>query len=136
MTNHLLFLSVPNYCSGSTCSHSCLLVPNGYRCSCPDGVISINGLCSSAFEAAKSQPYRCQCKNGGSCAFSEKDNTKIICKCLENFEGSHCEEHVPRSRINGQISSLFASVILPILIVLLTLLIASSLYVFFKKRNL
>lgn len=118
----------------------CLLIPGGYRCACPDGTtssLSLNGICSAAFEQAKAQPYKCPCKNGGSCVVSELDSSKIICQCIENFEGNHCEEYIPRSRIGGgAFSSIFASIILPILIVLIALIMASVLFLFFKKRNL
>lgn len=137
---HFFFLKVNNPCQAASCSHLCLLIPGGYRCSCPDGSsssASITGNCNAAFEQPRAQPYQCPCRNGGACVLSEKDPGKIVCRCAENFEGSHCEEYIPRSRIGGnRISSIFASIVLPIIIVILALLLASGLFMFFRKRHL
>lgn len=31
--------TLPNSCRGNQCSHLCLIVPNGHRCSCPDSSV-------------------------------------------------------------------------------------------------
>ncbi len=127
-----------NPCQSDSCSHKCLLIPGGYQCSCPDGttpVLSLNGKCNAAFEQEKNHPYRCLCRNGGSCVVSEQDSTKKICKCLDNYEGSHCEEFIPRSIISNA-SSTWISIMLPIFIILFTFVTAFFIYTFFKRRNL
>ena len=114
------------------CSHLCLIIPKGHRCSCPEGSTlpsSITGHCSSGFENAKAEPYKCPCKNGGYC------NNDKICNCPTNFEGNYCEDHIPRSRITGGPLT-FANTILPLLLVIIALLLASGLFLYFKKRNL
>lgn len=136
--NHLFMNLVPNPCQSASCSHLCLLIRGGYRCSCPDStnsVLSLNGQCTTAFEQPKALPHRCQCRNGGSCVQSDAETSKIICKCLENFEGSNCEEYIPRSQIGGDTDHVFAAIILPILIVVLTLGLAAGLYTYFKRKN-
>lgn len=135
----ILSLSLPcfavaNPCKTTTCSHLCLLIPRGYRCACPDGSpapSSVTGRCSIGFENPKAEPYRCPCKNGGFC----DRETVTLCKCLPNFEGTYCEARVDKYPISGP-SSVFANIILPILLVLVALLLASGLFLFFKKRNL
>ncbi|XP_015791351.1 low-density lipoprotein receptor-related protein 2 [Tetranychus urticae] len=125
--------SVTNPCKPTTCTHLCLLIPRGYRCACPDGSptsSSFTGTCPIGFESAKAEPYRCPCRNGGYC---DKD-VVTLCKCLPNFEGAHCEARVDKYPISGS-SAIFANIVLPILLVLIALVLASGLFLFFKKRN-
>lgn len=129
----MLFIA-PNPCKPTTCSHLCLIIPRGYRCACPDGSsgpTSSTGHCNIGFENVYAEPYRCPCRNGGYC---DKD-TVTLCKCSPNFEGPHCETRVDKYPISGP-SAIFANIILPILLVLIALALASGLFLFFKKRNL
>ena len=73
------------------------------------------------------------CKNGGACAPKE-DSNDVVCKCRPNFEGSDCSDYIPRSRIYNNNST--ANVVFSIFIVLLVLVVASALYLFFKKKNM
>ncbi|OTF70832.1 hypothetical protein BLA29_013697, partial [Euroglyphus maynei] len=134
----------PNPCQlnhVNPCSHQCLLIPRGYRCSCPDGlqhsVFGSISKCNSAFEHPLAMPYKCECKNGGSCMFTnnDDDNEKIICKCLDNFVGNHCEDSVAKTKLNSR----WVLRTTPSLLLLLFALILASLVfviVYFQKKNL
>lgn len=124
-------------CRSNPCSHLCLVVPRGYRCACPDGQTpdDIAGRCeTAAFEAPKPQLYRCHCKNGGACAQKDDNSNDIICRCRPNFEGSDCGEYIARSRVFPGSST--ANTVVSIFIVLVVMILASVLYLFFKKKNM
>lgn len=119
-------------CKNNPCSHLCLIVPRGYRCACPDGQTpgNLNGRCdSAAFEQPKAEPLKCPCRNGGSC---DPSSGVAHCRCKPNFEGSRCEEYIPRSRIYGQGGN---NVFMSLFVVLLVFVIAGILFVVFKKKN-
>ena len=136
LSNLESFFLVPNYCQNNHCSHQCLLIPSGYKCSCPDGhgpSITFNGKCSAAFEHPLAQPYKCECKNGGSCLFSS--NAKVTCKCQENFGGSLCEDSVAKTKLDPRIIlRMTPSLILFIIVLILTGLVFSIIYL--QKRNM
>lgn len=128
---------MPNSCllnHVNPCTHQCVLVPRGYRCSCPDGhTISPSGRCNSAFEHPLAMPYKCECKNGGSCIFSE--SKKIICQCPDNFDGNYCEDSVAKTKLNSRwVLRTTPSLILLILALILVGLVFTIIY--FQKKNL
>lgn len=127
---------MPNYCAGNHCSHACLLVPGGHRCSCPDGQgpsPSFNGKCSAAFERPLAAPLRCECKNGGSCAFSASGS--VTCKCADNFAGSLCEDSIAKTKLDSRVILRMApSIILFVVVLILTACVFVIFYM--KKSNL
>lgn len=130
----LNLLTVSNPCKTAACSHLCVIIPRGYRCLCPDGSqppSNANGHCSAGFENPRAEPHRCLCKNGGLCDREDAN----LCKCPTNFEGMYCEARVDKIPLTGP-SGFFANIILPILLVVIALVLASGLFLFFKKRNL
>ena len=125
-----------NYCQSNHCSHQCLLIPRGSRCSCPDGQspsISLNGKCNAAFEHPLAMPYKCECKNGGFCQFT--DNSKVICKCQENFDGSLCEDSVSKTKI---IPNVIVKMTPPLILFITILVIAAIVFtiIYVQKKNL
>lgn len=130
-------LTVPNRCPSSGCSHLCLLVPQGYRCACPDGTslhVLNFGSCDAGFEVPKPQPYKCPCRNGGHCE-SVRDE-QIVCRCPSEFEGMHCENFIARRRISslGGASGV-AAVLVPIIVVLIIMIVAATLFVCVRRRH-
>lgn len=126
-----------NYCDKTTCSHLCLIIPFGYRCLCPDGVLQPEGeKCQSPLEQSKAQPITCKCRNGGICQESPNSSdvfsTKIVCRCPEDYEGGECEDYVKRRPV-FQAESVFESISL-ILLILVAIIFAIG-YVFMKKRE-
>ncbi|XP_041374759.1 low-density lipoprotein receptor-related protein 2-like [Gigantopelta aegis] len=86
-------LAVKNPCIKSSCSHLCLLVPNGYRCACPDGTAfedPSRTLCAAAEEVEKPIPIECKCRNGGTCTKTSDSNT-VSCDCPPGYLGEFCE---------------------------------------------
>lgn len=136
----MFHLSVPNPCQlnhVNPCSHQCLLIPRGYRCSCPDGLQHSNygsiAKCNSAFEHPLAMPYKCECKNGGACMFTTDE--RIVCKCPDNFDGQFCEDSVAKTKLNSR----WIMRTTPSLLLLLLALILASLVVviiYFQKKNL
>ena len=138
-SNLLLPKTVENSCANAECSHLCLLIPGGHRCACPDSAkekqTALNLNCpESPFETAKPKPIRCQCQNGGACIVNQVTD-QINCVCPTNFEGSNCDEYVARRHIGYTSNSLVASIMLPILLLLIAMILASGLFIYFKKRN-
>ncbi|KAF7489353.1 hypothetical protein SSS_07649 [Sarcoptes scabiei] len=128
--------SLHNYCSTNFCSHQCLLIPRGHRCSCPDGhqtSFGSNVKCNSAFEHPLAMPYKCECKNGGSCLFSQTAN-KIVCECLSNFDGNLCEDSVSKTKLN---TSWLLRTTPSLILLLLALILAGLVFtiIYFQKKN-
>ncbi|XP_022692321.1 low-density lipoprotein receptor-related protein 2-like isoform X2 [Varroa jacobsoni] len=128
--------SIENRCASAGCSHTCLLVPRGYRCSCPDGISNKNlnlQKCDAAFEQPKAAPYRCPCLNGGMCTSVSRDNA--VCKCSEDFEGTHCENFVAKTRLIATNNNNIAAIMTPIIIVLILMVGGAALFVAFRKTQ-
>ncbi|XP_013781727.1 low-density lipoprotein receptor-related protein 2-like [Limulus polyphemus] len=121
--------SVLNHCKNASCTHLCLLIPRGYRCSCPDGsnLLKSNQLsCNSAMEVPKPEPLHCPCKNGGVC---HQDFSKIVCLCPVNFGGIHCENYFQQVRVTTTSSAEgVISIVIPVIIILLVLLLAVGMF--------
>ncbi|XP_067141896.1 low-density lipoprotein receptor-related protein 2 isoform X5 [Centruroides vittatus] len=129
-------MSITNRCSTTSCTHLCLLIPQGYQCACPDGTLFKGGSlesCDAGFQNPKPQPERCLCENGGYC---ELVAGKIICRCPENFVGVHCSVMVQQGAISLASHSNTAAIIIPILVILLILVTATGLLCFFRQKNL
>lgn len=132
--SHLL---VVNNCRSNHCTHQCLLVPNGHRCSCPDGraqTYSTNGKCAAAFEESLALPHVCECRNGGACTQSETDSSAITCICPNGYAGKFCEDSIAKTKISSTaILKLTPSLLLFIIVLIMAGLVFGLIYV--QKRN-
>uniref|UniRef100_T1IUN7 EGF-like domain-containing protein n=1 Tax=Strigamia maritima TaxID=126957 RepID=T1IUN7_STRMM len=124
----------PNPCVAANCSHLCVLIPFGYRCICPDNShLGLRGkLCDAPTEFPKSEPYLCQCRNGGYCV--NDDNNGISCQCNKEFSGSLCEVHQPLVAELEHHGTNLAAIIIPIVLILIIFVLAAVFFVF-RKRN-
>lgn len=87
----------------------------------------------SAHEPLKSKPLGCGCLNGGVCTLNSSDILR--CECYEGYSGELCETYVARSYISREPWSP-ATVIIPIVLIILVLGALAALYVFFNRRHL
>lgn len=87
---------------------------------------------STASEHARPLPQICPCQNGGLCQEDESGNG-LICVCLPEFSGQHCEFY--SERMFGSSPGSAAAIYIPILV---AILIAATvgLYFIIKKRPL
>lgn len=128
--------SISDPCHNSHCSHLCLIVPNGYRCACPDGSAvrkpsSNEAVCDAASERERPAPRICPCQNGGKCR--ETDEGELQCDCQSDYLGQYCDTHVQRTRAPGSGAST-AAIVIPIVVILLLLLAAGAVYFVHRKR--
>lgn len=131
--------SVGDRCSGSACSHLCLLVPGGRICACPEGSDSGQGGCGAASERPRPAPLACPCRNGGQCrepdtSVSGASAGALSCDCPAGYVGDTCDVRVARPSSANAPS--LAAVLLPILLVLLIALAATVLFIYIRKRPL
>ncbi|XP_073976140.1 low-density lipoprotein receptor-related protein megalin isoform X3 [Rhodnius prolixus] len=124
-------LTLSNPCKNNPCSHLCLIVPGGHRCSCPDNtnirVSSAEVLCDSAAEEPLPLPRICHCRNGGIC---REDGADLVCACPQDYSGSDCETLVQRTRAPGSGST---ALVIPI-VILLVIAAAGAIFYFIRKR--
>lgn len=131
--------TINNPCRESDCSHLCLLVPAGYRCSCPDMALSTayrtkaEITCDAPSERPRPSPRVCMCQNGGICRESE-ESRELVCECLDGFHGQYCDVHVAHSRIPGGTNT--AAIVIPIVVIILVLGAATGVWFFLRKRPL
>ncbi|KAJ8924543.1 hypothetical protein NQ315_000691, partial [Exocentrus adspersus] len=128
--------SIPNPCRHHHCSHLCLIVPNGHRCSCPDSStpshkIKADIVCDAAAERERPEPRICECQNGGLCRESE-DNNDLTCECLPEYQGQFCDVHTAHSRTGGAANT--TAIVVPIVVILLVLGAATGVWFFIRKR--
>ncbi|XP_032801941.2 low-density lipoprotein receptor-related protein 2 [Petromyzon marinus] len=110
---HRYNVNVKNPCKG-TCSHLCLLRPQGYTCACPQNAQFIPGSeteCDAAIVPPPTMPPACFCVNGGTCYFSSDGNAH--CRCLSGYIGNYCE----MSTFIGIISSSVVAVIVIMVVI-------------------
>lgn len=126
--------SISNPCLNSPCTHLCLLIPGGYRCACPDTTIQVQTgnevSCDTTQERPRPSPQRCPCQNRGTCT----GDGQIQCLCPNDYEGVHCELQVQRVRTPSE-SIPPATIIVPILLILLAGLAGAGVYVYFFRRS-
>ncbi|XP_056632979.1 low-density lipoprotein receptor-related protein 2 isoform X2 [Diorhabda sublineata] len=128
--------SIRDPCSNNHCSHLCLIVPNGHRCSCPDSStpsqkIKADIVCDAASERERPLPRICKCENGGNCKEIE-DSNELQCHCLPNYQGEFCEIHSEHSTAGSRTNT--TAIVVPIVVILLILAAAMGVYVFIRKR--
>ena len=116
--------TLKNPCATNECSHLCLLVPGGRRCSCPDSSMppirsTKEFICDAPYELARSAPEVCSCQNDGKCVRKATNSVTLTCQCEPNFSGEFCDVFVAKYRIFDD--SLVAHVLLPIILILLVL---------------
>ncbi|KAF2897473.1 hypothetical protein ILUMI_08703 [Ignelater luminosus] len=127
--------SINNPCRNNECSHLCLLVPGGHRCTCPDSLIPSQRsksdiTCDAASERPRPAPRICACENGGMCR--ETDTGDLMCDCPSDFHGQYCEVHVAHSK-NPNSSNTIA-IVIPIVVIILVLGAATGVWFFLRKR--
>jgi len=124
--------SIDDPCRNVICSHLCLIVPGGHRCSCPDNAVPRLGgetYCDAASEAELPLPRVCPCQNGGVCV--EDTRGDLACDCPREFLGRRCETYAMKAHSGG--SGNMGILVIPI-VILLVLLAAGAVYVFIRKR--
>lgn len=131
--------SLNNPCRNNECSHLCLLVPGGHRCTCPDQASSSSAhrskaeiTCDAAAERPRPMPRICPCQNGGLCRENEAGD--LICDCPNEFHGEYCDVHVALTR-NPNGSGAMAALI-PLFVILLVLASATGVWFYLRKRPL
>nr|XP_032807603.1 low-density lipoprotein receptor-related protein 2-like isoform X3 [Petromyzon marinus] len=92
---------VKNPCANSSCSHLCLLRPQGHSCACPQGSHFLPGS-STQCDAAEVPPVilalPCRCVNGGTC---DARSEVAACTCPGGYVGRYCE----MAKVHGAPSS-------------------------------
>ena len=129
--------TVSNPCSKSECSHLCLLVPGGHRCSCPDTWMASSHkkseiVCDAASEGPRPLPLICPCENGGVCKKlddAEEKGDALICSCPPNYLGDHCEIRTAASKSVGESSA--TNIIVSVLAVIFIIgIIVGAIYLY------
>ncbi|KAJ8943769.1 hypothetical protein NQ318_011981 [Aromia moschata] len=128
--------SIPNPCRDNHCSHLCLLIPNGYRCMCPDSSapthkIKADITCDAPVEPERPEPGICKCENDGVCRVSE-DTNNLICECLPGYQGQYCDIHLAHSRSDAAANT--TAIVVPIVVILLILGAATGVWFVIRKR--
>ena len=73
----------------------------------------------------------CQCQNGGVCV--ESDRGETVCDCTDNYEGQHCQiKREPTTRAGA---SSAAAVFVPIFLIILVIISAVALYVYYQRKR-
>lgn len=127
--------SLDNPCRNNECSHLCLLVPGGHRCSCPDTQMHSHRskaeiICDAAAERPRPAPRVCPCQNGGICRESDT-NSELYCECPPDYLGQYCDVHVAKSH---QGASGTTAIVVPIVVVMFVLAAATGVWVYLRKR--
>ncbi|XP_049818680.1 low-density lipoprotein receptor-related protein 2 [Aethina tumida] len=129
--------SIANPCRNNACSHLCLVVPNGHRCSCPDSSTPTPSYktkaevaCDAPSERERPAPRVCPCENGGICR--ETDTGDLTCECLPDYRGQNCDVHTAHNRQGG--GSTATAIVVPIVVILLVVAAAAGVWVFLRKR--
>lgn len=129
--------SISNPCLNNDCSHLCLLVPGGHRCSCPDSSVPSSHRtkaeikCDAPAERSRPDPKVCRCQNGGFCR--EDNDSNLVCECPENFLGQYCDIHTARNTASA--ASDTVAIVVPLVIFIL-LGLAAGAWFFVRKRPL
>ncbi|GAB1600507.1 low-density lipoprotein receptor-related protein 2-like [Argonauta hians] len=122
--------------SEETCSHLCLLVPNGYRCACPDGSSFIEGsttVCDAAYELPQELPM-CICYNGGSCVHGS--NGTYICHCRKGYYGIDCSIASASGLLSELKSTKVAAITVPVVLIFIMLSLALAGYIIIKRHRI
>ncbi|KAK3083345.1 hypothetical protein FSP39_020255 [Pinctada imbricata] len=128
-------LNVKNRCPtiGRKCSHLCLLVPDSFKCACPDKSRFQDAYtCDAAWEESLPEPSLCGCSNGGTCV--RQPNNTEICKCPKGYLGRYCELLEPQRLVTEVSSSTLTSIVIPVVVVAV-LLVAVILFLIILKRK-
>lgn len=126
--------SVSNLCGNNECSHLCLLVPGGHRCSCPDATVPSHRnkaeiKCDAAAERPRPDPKICLCENGGLCR--ETDSVDLVCECLPDFQGQYCGIQAAQSRADAASSTV--AIVVPLVILILLAVAVGAWFVLHKR---
>lgn len=83
-----------------------------------------------AAERPRPSPRICPCENGGICR--EDTNGELLCDCLSEFSGTHCEKFLGNSFLNP--SSNVAAIVVPLVIILLVITAAAGVWYAIRKK--
>ncbi|XP_028162100.1 low-density lipoprotein receptor-related protein 2-like [Ostrinia furnacalis] len=120
-------------CARAVCSHLCLAVPGGRRCSCPDAApqpkrAAQDVACDAAVEPERPLPRVCPCENGGTCVEEEGE---LRCACRAGLQPPTCAAAAP---VTAARAAAAAAVIVPVLLVLVLVLGAAAAWFVIRKR--
>nr|XP_006823232.1 PREDICTED: low-density lipoprotein receptor-related protein 2-like [Saccoglossus kowalevskii] len=121
-------------CKAGQCSHLCLLVPNSYRCACPNGdnfMINSYTVCQGPKEAAREDPYRCQCQNGGLC--HNLVNDTIVCVCQGDWQGEFCSILARKQGAGDRDTHVLLAVFIVVLV--LGFVVVVLIYIFIRNKR-
>ncbi|KAF7269177.1 hypothetical protein GWI33_017770 [Rhynchophorus ferrugineus] len=127
--------TLPNPCKNNQCSHLCLIVPNGHRCSCPDSLVipthktKAEIICDAPIEVNRALPRICECQNSGICR--EDEAGELLCECLPNFEGRFCDIVLAHGSSAGETNT--TAIVVPIVVILI-LAAATGVWIFIRKK--
>ncbi|CAE1155780.1 LRP2 [Acanthosepion pharaonis] len=119
----------------TTCSHLCLLTPDGHTCACPDNSKLLPGsktICDAALETSVELAH-CVCKNGGTCV-QAADNS-YTCKCKAGFYGSDCTSVTPEKLLGQLKYTKVTAVVVPVVLLLIIAAVLLAGFFFMKKRG-
>lgn len=119
----------------TTCSHLCLLIPDGHVCACPDNSKLLPGSktnCDAASETSVELAH-CVCKNGGTCV-RVADNS-YTCKCKAGFYGRDCTSVTPEKQLSQLKYTKVTAVVVPVVLLLIIAAVLLAGFFFMKKRG-
>ena len=126
--------TIRNPCLNNPCTHLCVLIPGGFRCSCPEsnsGPGTSEVSCDAAQERPRPSPLRCPCQNRGVCTGDGMPQ----CQCPADYEGVHCETHLQRRPAPSE-GVATAYIMVPVLLIIVAALAGAAVYVYFFRRSL
>ncbi|XP_046995596.1 low-density lipoprotein receptor-related protein 2 [Schistocerca americana] len=130
-------MSLIDPCYNSPCSHLCVIVPGGHRCMCPDNTQTHKGnnevQCDAPNEEPHPEPRICRCQNGGVCQEADDGSSDLVCECPKEFAGKFCGTYLQHATEGGSGPST-ATIVVPIVVILLVLASAVALFIVFRKH--
>merc|ERR1712012_788431 len=93
-----------------------------------------NTQCEAAFEDPKHQPLVCKCQNGGFCVDTgSSQSEEAPCLCPDSYVGAYCEHS--KKFIGAGKSGSTAAVFVPIFLIIVVIVSAVALYVYYQRKR-